>query len=82
MTLERLRELYQAKPFHPFVIHLADGRNVTVKSPEFMAFSHSGRTIVVHEPDDSMRIVDLLLVTELHVQPNGKTGKQPSSRRK
>ena len=82
MTLDRLRELYLAKPFQPFVIHLADGRNVTVKSPEFMAFSHSGRTIVVHEPDDSMRIVDLLLVTELHVQPNGKTGKQSSAKRK
>lgn len=82
MTLDRLRELYQAKPFQPFVIHLADGRNVTVKSPEFMAFSHSGRTIVVHEPDDSMRIVDLLLVTELHVLPNGKTGKQAPPRRK
>ena len=80
MTLDRLRELYLAKPVQPFVIRLADGRNVTVKSPEFMAFSHSGRTIVVHEPDDSMRIIDLLLVTELHVQPSGKSGGKQSSR--
>ena len=78
MTLDRLRELYQSKPFQPFVIHLADGRDVAVKSPEFMAFSPSGRTIVVHEPDDSMRIIDLLLVTELVVAP--KSGGKHSSR--
>jgi hypothetical protein len=82
MTLDRLRELYLSKPFHPFIVRLADGRDVTVKSPEFMSFSPSGRTIVVHEPDDSMRIIDLLLVTELHVQPNGKSGKQAPPRRK
>ncbi len=80
MTLDRLRELYQAKPFQPFAIHLADGRNVTVKSPEFMSFSPTGRTIVVHEPDDSMRMIDLLLVTELVVPPNGKSGGKQSSR--
>jgi hypothetical protein len=82
MTLERLRDLYQAKPFHPFVVHLADGRNLAVNSPEFMSFSPTGRTIVVHEPDDSMRIIDLLLVTELVVLPNGKSGKQAPPRRK
>jgi hypothetical protein len=26
MTTERLRDLYRAQPFRPFVIHLADGR--------------------------------------------------------
>jgi hypothetical protein len=77
MTVDRVRELYQAKPFQAFTVHLADGREVQVKSPEFMSFSPSGRTIAVHEPDDSLRIVDLLLVTELHVAANGgSTGRR------
>lgn len=73
MTVDRVRELYRAQPFQPFTVHLADGREVKVKSPEFMSFSPSGRMIAVHEPDDSLRIVDLLLVTEVHVHANGGT---------
>jgi hypothetical protein len=78
MTLERIPSLYRAQPFQPFMLHLADGRDVKVKSPEFMSFSPSGRTIAVHEADESLRIVDLLLVTEAHVHSNGNAG----SRRK
>ena len=81
MTIERLRELYQARPFRSFVLHLADGRNVVVKSPEFMSFSPAGRTIVVHEPDDSLRIIDLLLVTEAVVPGNGDTQRRPPKSR-
>jgi hypothetical protein len=71
MTLERIQSLYRAKPFQPFTLVLADGGQVTVKSPEFMAFAPSGRTIAVEEADDSLRIVDLLLVTEARVHVNG-----------
>jgi hypothetical protein len=79
MTLERMQQLYRAKPFQPFTLHLADGGQVTVKSPEFMSFSPSGRMINVNEPDDSVRFIDLLLVTEAHVHPNGSAA---SRRRK
>ena len=78
MTVERLQDLYRAKPFRPFKLHLADGREIAVKSPEWMAFSPTGRTISVHEPDDSLRIVDLLLVTEAVVSPETeKVSKKP-----
>ena len=69
MTIEQLRNLYNAKPFSPFIIHLADGRQVPVLSREFMASSPSGRTVVVYQPDESMNIIDLLLVTDLEVKP-------------
>lgn len=82
MTLERLQDLYRAKPFGQFTLHLADGRDVVVKSPEWMAFSPTGRTISVHEPDDSLRIIDLLLVTEAVVAPESESnGKRRRSRR-
>lgn len=67
MTIERIRELYDVQPFHPFVIHLADGRAIPVVSREFIASAPSGRTIVIFQPDDSMNIIDLLLVTDLEV---------------
>ncbi len=69
MTIEQLRNLYQAQPFQPFVLHLADGREIPVQHREFLAPSPSGRTVIVYQPDDSFNIVDVLLVTALEVKP-------------
>jgi len=71
MTVEQVRDAYRARPFRPFVLHLADGRGVPVRSPEFMHFSPSGRTIHVSQLDDSYNIIDLLLVTDLEFK-NGR----------
>jgi hypothetical protein len=68
MTTERFQQVMSAKPFRPFTIHLADGDEVPVVSPEFVLPSPSGRTIVVFQPDDRMSILDLLLVTKLEVE--------------
>jgi hypothetical protein len=65
MTIEKIRELYDAQPFQPFVIHMADGRKLEVRHPDFVAAAPSGRTIIVYQPDDSHNIIDLLLVTDL-----------------
>jgi hypothetical protein len=72
MTTERMRELWKAQPFQKFTIHLADGRHIPVMHREFMMMSPSGRTVVVNQPDDSMNIIDLLLVTDLEMGVNGK----------
>lgn len=69
MTIEQLRTAYNAQPFRPFVIHLADGREIPVRHREFIASAPSGRTIVVYQPDDSMNIIDLPLVTDLEMRP-------------
>jgi hypothetical protein len=68
MTIEKLKEAYEAQPFRQFIIHLADGRQITVHSPEFMAAAPSGRTIAVYQPDDRMHIIDLLLITDLEIK--------------
>ncbi len=65
MTIQELRTAYDAQPFRPFVMHLADGRSITVHHREFIATAPSGRTIVVYQPDDSSNVVDLLLITDL-----------------
>ena len=54
-------------------MHLADGRRIPVVHREFFAISPSGRTVTVYQPDDSMNIIDLLLVTDPEVRPNGKS---------
>jgi hypothetical protein len=70
MTIEKIRELYSAQPFRPFTIHLADGRAVPVLHREFIMSVPSGRTLIVVQPDDSMNIIDLLLVTDVELTPN------------
>lgn len=77
MTIERFRELLDAEPFRPFTIHLADGREVPVVHREFIARAPTGRTVAVFQPDDTLNIIDLLLVTDLEIKPrNGSTSKR------
>lgn len=68
MTIEQLRALYNAQPFSPFIIHLADGREFPVHHREFGMTVPSGRTVVVAQPDDALNIIDLLLVTDLEIK--------------
>ncbi len=78
MTIEQLRAAYNAQPFRPFVIHLAEGRAIPVKHREFILTVPSGRTVVVCQPDDTLNIIDLLLVTDLELKPtaNGASRKR------
>jgi hypothetical protein len=78
MTIDQIRQLYDAQPFQPFVIHLADGRHLAVKHREFLASAPSGRTVIVYQPDDSFNIVDVMLVTDLEVKANGNSSHKKS----
>jgi hypothetical protein len=79
MTIEKLRDFYDAKPFQPFTIHMADGRRIEVRHRDFIAAAPSGRAVTVYQPDDSPNVIDLLLVTDLEVEPlNGR--KKPRRR--
>lgn len=67
MTIEQLANVHHARPFRPYTIHMGDGRAFFVKHPDFLSRSPSGRTVIVHQDDDSFSVLDLLLVTELQV---------------
>jgi hypothetical protein len=82
MTIEQLRNFYDSQPFQPFVIHLADGREIAVRSREYMASAPSGRTIIVYQPDDTWNVIDLLLVTDLEATSVGKGGNGARKRRR
>lgn len=70
MTIEQIRNFYDAQPFQAFIIHLADGRAIPVPSREFMMTSPTGRTIGFYQPDGTANIIDLLLVTDLEMKPS------------
>lgn len=76
MTIEQIRNYYNSQPFQPFIIHLADGRQISVPSREYMASAPNGRTIVVYQPDSTANVIDLLLVTDLEIRPAGNDARR------
>jgi len=78
MTIEQVRAVHHERPFRPFTIHLADGRAYDVPHPDFLAFAPSGRMVFVSRPDDSVGIVDVLLVTDLVIHPTVPANGPPS----
>ncbi len=71
MTIEQLRKFRDAQPFRRFIMHLADGRDIPVNHREFIMPSPSGRIVSVYQPDDTLDVIDLLLVTDLEIKPQG-----------
>jgi hypothetical protein len=69
MTIEQLRAVYDAQPFRPFDLHLADGRSLPVRHRDFMMTVPRGRTVVVAEPNGQLHILDLLMVTDIELAP-------------
>jgi hypothetical protein len=70
MTHEHIVAASMAKPFQPFVIHLAGGAQFRVISPEFLVFLKQSRIFVVHQPNGSINLLDPFMVTHLEFRPN------------
>jgi hypothetical protein len=68
MTIEELRCFTRAQPFHPFLIHLSEGRAVPVDHPELIMVVPSGRTILVCQADETIDIIDLPQVAGVEVK--------------
>ncbi len=80
MQSSEFQSLYRAEPFRPFVVNLADGRNIRVEHREFMAVSPTGRSAVIYGEDDSFEVVDVMMVTSITVG-NGKAKRRTKRRR-
>jgi len=76
VKISELRKLYDAEPFQPFLIHMANGRKIPVKHREFMALAPSGRTAYVYQTNDDSEVVDVALVTSLELRKNFSNGKR------
>ena len=58
VKLKTLRELRDTAPFKPFEIHLADGRALTVATPDHLFFLPNSVEFLVVLPDGGFRFVD------------------------
>ena len=68
MAPDRIRDLIHAVPFKPFVVELGSGKRVPVKHPDYVALSPAGRTLVVHDDEERMEIIDVFLITSATVE--------------
>lgn len=67
MTLDAIRDQNRARPFRPFVIHMADGRKFRIVHPDFLGIT-GHRTVFVGRVDsDGFDILDAMLVTGIEV---------------
>jgi hypothetical protein len=83
MTKEHLRQVRDANPFSPFTIRLADGRDFRIHHRDFLSIppDGAGRIAVIYQSGGAFSLVDLLLVTEVSVepQPNQTNGHSPTN---
>lgn len=77
MTIEQLRRVVHAEPFEPFAVYWADGRELRVRHPDFIALSPAGRTCTLYHDDDAAEFIDILRITSLRLL-NGSG--QPANR--
>ena len=70
MTFDEIRKPYYAAPIRPFEIVLANGRQVRVNHPEFMALSPDEDAVVVFEPDGHLT-TDVPLIIAVKELKNG-----------
>jgi hypothetical protein len=80
MTTDQIKDRLQAKPFVPFTIRHADGRETKVTHPEAVAY-RGGRIAAYMHPDDRIEVIDLLLVSSLLVEPTNGGGTGGRKRR-
>jgi hypothetical protein len=65
MIISKLRRVHRARPFRPFVLHLADGREIQVRHPELLAIDAADNTAYVIWPPTDFQVVELNLVTSI-----------------
>ncbi|MBY0525843.1 MAG: hypothetical protein K2R98_20790 [Gemmataceae bacterium] len=74
MDLNALKDALRRQPFRPFVMRLADGRQLHVPHPDFVATS-ARQVVVINPQDESLSILEPLLIVSLEIagsQPAGK----------
>ncbi len=73
MTAERIRRLYDAKPFAPFVLHLANSREIPAPQRKFISISPSGKRLAVAHADSTFDVMVTSIATiNVKTKRNGK----------
>jgi hypothetical protein len=80
MTGKDVRRIYEATPFEPFRVQMANGKSVDVPHPEFIRVSQGGHRLIVEHSDETFELIDISLVTSLETLP--KNGSKRARSRK
>ena len=67
MLAEEINELWDARPFHPFDIVMADGGVFTVTSPKLMLITPTQRTLHLVTPEGKSHWLALDQMTRVSV---------------
>ena len=62
VMLEQIRLYLSRQPFQEFVLNIADGRKLAVKSTDYIWLTPKGGLFYWHQHDDTMERVNPLLV--------------------
>jgi hypothetical protein len=71
METNAISEALHRQPFRPFSLRLADGRELYVPHPDFVALSPR-RVIVINAQDESHSILEPLLIVSLENTGGGQ----------
>lgn len=74
--IAKLRELWNARPFAPFAVHLADGRILKIPHPDFFYISPSGGRIFVVDAEENYHYLNPLVIVSV---TESQMGSQVSS---
>jgi hypothetical protein len=69
MRIEQLKKAKDRRPFQPFWIRMADGREIQVRHPDAVAWeSDQARIAVCIVPGGGWEVIDVALATSLGMQ--------------
>jgi hypothetical protein len=71
MEIHAIREALHRQPFRPFSLRLADGRELFVPHPDFVALSPR-RVVVINHHDESTAILEPLLIVSVEYRSDGQ----------
>lgn len=74
MHIEVLREALNERPFRPFVLETAGGRDHPVKHPEMMLILPGARTVFVVTSPHSGVLLDTITIEGIHHGKGGTNG--------
>ncbi len=68
MKIDELKKAKDQRPFQPFLIRMADRREVKVSHPDAIAWDADSPRIAIVATPDGWDVVDIGLITSLAVQ--------------
>ena len=71
MEINAIREALYRQPFRSFSLRLADGRELFVPHPDFVAVSPR-RIVVINHQDESTAILEPLLIVSVDYRIDGQ----------